>query len=71
LRSSSVPKIVLLVGPEIATSGLPSQTLFWALSSGVWQVRQPIYRNASGRWRNYATQLAPLRKYLGELADAT
>ena len=28
------------------------------------QVRRPIYQSAIGRWRNYADQLAPLRKAL-------
>lgn len=29
-----------------------------------WQVRQPIYRHAIGRWRNYEKQLAPLLEIL-------
>jgi hypothetical protein len=33
-------------------------------TASYWQVRRPLYREASGRWRNYATQLAPLRESL-------
>ncbi len=33
-------------------------------TASVWQVREPLYRRSSGRWRNYAAQLAPLREYL-------
>jgi tetratricopeptide (TPR) repeat protein len=29
-----------------------------------WQVRQPIYMRSVGRWRNYATQMEPLRQLL-------
>jgi hypothetical protein len=32
------------------------------------QVRQPIYRNAVGRWHAYADHLAPLLEALGNLA---
>lgn len=35
-------------------------------SSG-WQVRQPIYTSAVGRWRHYEPHLAPLRRALAEL----
>ena len=34
-------------------------------TASVWQVRQPLYRHSSGRWRNYAIQLEPVRRYLG------
>lgn len=30
-----------------------------------WQVRQPVYRSAVGRWRNYEAHLNPLRAALG------
>jgi hypothetical protein len=33
-------------------------------TASVWQVREPLYRHASGRWRNYERHLAPLRDYL-------
>lgn len=35
-------------------------------TASVWQVREPLYRGASGRWRNYARHLAPLRAMLTE-----
>jgi tetratricopeptide (TPR) repeat protein len=34
-------------------------------TASVWQVREPLYQRASGRWRNYAAELAPLRAALG------
>jgi Tfp pilus assembly protein PilF len=34
------------------------------------QVREPLYRRASGRWRNYARHLGPLREYLADLLPA-
>ena len=33
-------------------------------TASYWQVRQPLYRDASGRWRHYAEVLAPLRQAL-------
>jgi tetratricopeptide (TPR) repeat protein len=33
-------------------------------TASVWQVRRPLYRSASGRWRNYAAHLGPLRAAL-------
>ena len=33
-------------------------------TASVWQVRQPLYQHASGRWRHYERQLAPLRQAL-------
>jgi tetratricopeptide (TPR) repeat protein len=32
------------------------------------QVREPLYRRSSGRWRNYERHIGPLREALGELA---
>ena len=37
-------------------------------TASVWQVRQPLYRHASGRWRHYEQHLGPLREVLGEIA---
>jgi tetratricopeptide (TPR) repeat protein len=33
-------------------------------TASVWQVRERLYQRSSGRWRNYAAQLAPLQAYL-------
>lgn len=33
-------------------------------TASYWQVRQPLYREASGRWQHYADQLAPFRHAL-------
>lgn len=34
------------------------------LTASVWQVRQPVYKRSAGRWKNYETQLQPLRDAL-------
>jgi tetratricopeptide (TPR) repeat protein len=33
-----------------------------------WQVRQPIYNSSVGRWREFESELAPLREVLGHAA---
>ena len=33
-------------------------------TASYWQVRRPLYANASGRWRNYDAHLGPLRQAL-------
>jgi tetratricopeptide (TPR) repeat protein len=38
-------------------------------TASVWQVREPLYQRSSGRWRNYARHLAPLRAMLDDLRD--
>ncbi len=35
-------------------------------TASVSQVREPLYRKSSGRWRNYERQLAPLRRLLDD-----
>jgi tetratricopeptide (TPR) repeat protein len=40
-------------------------------TASVWQVREPLYQRSSGRWRNYARHLAPLREGLGDLCEAS
>jgi hypothetical protein len=35
-------------------------------TASVWQVREPLYRHASGRARHYARELAALADYLDE-----
>lgn len=35
-------------------------------TASYWQIRQPLHRRASGRWRNYAVQLEPMRQALVE-----
>lgn len=39
-------------------------------TASVWQVREPLYRRSSGRWRNYARHLDALRAYLDEMPEA-
>ena len=34
-------------------------------TASVWQVREPVYRKSSGRWRNYERQLEPVQRLLG------
>jgi tetratricopeptide (TPR) repeat protein len=36
-------------------------------TASVWQVREPVYRKSSGRWKNYERQLEPLRRLLGSV----
>jgi hypothetical protein len=31
-----------------------------------WQVRKPLHAKSSGRWRNYARELEPVRRRLDE-----
>lgn len=38
-------------------------------TASVWQVREPLYRRSSGRWRNYARQLEPVRAALRDLIE--
>ncbi len=40
-------------------------------TASVWQVRQPLYRHASGRWRHYERQLGPLRAALRDSLRTT
>ncbi|MBI1212787.1 MAG: tetratricopeptide repeat protein [Alphaproteobacteria bacterium] len=35
------------------------------LTASVWQVRQPIYKQSAGRWKNYEAHIGHLRKALG------
>lgn len=37
-------------------------------TASYWQVRRPLYREASGRWRHYARHLAPLQTALAAAA---
>lgn len=38
-------------------------------TASVWQVREPLYQRASGRWRNYARQLEPVRASLADMIE--
>lgn len=40
-------------------------------TASVWQVREPLYRRSSGRWRNYETHLGGVRKALGLSPEAS
>ena len=35
-------------------------------TASAWQVREPLYRRSSGRWRHYARHLGPLRAALAQ-----
>ncbi len=41
------------------------------MTASQWQVRQPIYTKAVGRWRHYREHLEPLLEALGDLAGDT
>ena len=47
------------------------QTARAVKTASVWQVRERLYRRSSGRWHNYAAQLAPLRTYLRDAGIET
>lgn len=34
-------------------------------TASAWQVRQPLHQRSSGRWRNYASQLEPVKRAAG------
>lgn len=38
-------------------------------TASVWQVREPLYQRASGRWRNYEGRLQEVRAYLADLLE--
>lgn len=38
-------------------------------TASVWQVREPLYRRSSGRWRNYARHIEPARRALADLLE--
>jgi tetratricopeptide (TPR) repeat protein len=46
------------------------QTRAQVKTPSAWQVRQPLYSHACGRWRNYERHLGPLCAALGDLAQA-
>ncbi len=50
--------------PQTATAGQAIKT------ASVWQVREPLYRSASGRARHYTNELGELRRYLADLLPA-
>ena len=33
-------------------------------TASVWQIREPVYRRSSGRWRNYQGRIGPLLEAL-------
>jgi len=47
---------------DFHTSAAPVKT------ASVWQVREPLYRQSSGRWRNYEKHLGPLLEILNDQA---
>ena len=44
----------------------PHRTERPIMTASSWQVRQPIYKTSSERWRRYEKQLAPLMRVLGD-----
>ncbi len=39
-------------------------------TASVWQVREPLYRTSSGRWRHYERHLVALRAYIDQASAA-
>ncbi len=54
-------------GPARAAAAGPGPAI---KTASVWQVREPLYANSSGRARHYAGELEQLRRYLAEFAPA-
>ena len=51
-------EVLIFLGLNWDTSCLEFHSLRNVVSTAsVWQVRQPLHRNSSGRWRNYKSQL--------------
>lgn len=64
----SVAKLLAFCGLDWEENCMSFQHVNNAVkTASVWQVREPLYRRSSGRWRNYATHVVPLRDYLREL----
>lgn len=65
----AVEKLLAFCGLEWNESCLSFERAGKAVkTASVWQVREPLYRRSSGRWRNYERQLEALRTYLGDLS---
>jgi tetratricopeptide (TPR) repeat protein len=64
---SAIERLTTFCGLEWEDACLSlEQTASAVKTASVWQVRERLYQRSSGRWRNYAAQLAPLRTYLRE-----
>ena len=61
----SIERLLEFCGLEWEESCLsPHATRNLVATASAWQVRQPLYTHASGRWRNYRAELEPVRKRL-------
>jgi tetratricopeptide (TPR) repeat protein len=64
----AVAKLLAFCGLEWEEDCLAFQRVRNAVkTASVWQVREPLYQRSSGRWRNYARHLGPLRANLDDL----
>jgi hypothetical protein len=62
---SSIERLTAFAGLEWEEACLSFEQAQRAVkTASVWQVRERLYRRSSGRWQNYAAQLAPLQAYL-------
>ena len=60
----SVAEAVADLNTVFATTARPRETRQPVRTASVWQVREPLYRRSSGRWKNYAPHLDDLRAAL-------
>ena len=66
----AVAKLLAFCGLDWEEDCLSFQRVANAVkTASVWQVREPLYQRSSGRWRNYARHLGPLRADLADLLD--
>lgn len=64
--SGEVPPLLEFLGlPQDDRCLTPVGSQAVVRTASVWQVRQPLYRHASGRWRNYAAQMVKISGELG------
>ena len=64
----AVERLLAFCGLELDENRLRGSGATGAVkTASVWQVREPLHERSSGRWRNYARQLAALEADLGDI----
>ena len=67
-RGPAVERLLAFCGLEPDENCLRGSGATGAVkTASVWQVREPLHERSSGRWRNYARQLAALEADLGDI----
>jgi len=69
---SARARLFSFCGLQVEAATVPFERVDNAVkTASVWQVRQPVYRSSSGRWRHYAGHLQEAVAYLRELGIDT